>query len=71
MFHSISYSIARGVDKLINVDVYLPRYPPKPKVVIDAKEKVCKKISREIFEDSTLSTGKWMFYYQSQIFCLT
>jgi coenzyme F420-reducing hydrogenase gamma subunit len=30
-----SVCFLRGVDKLIHVDVYLPRCPPKPEAVID------------------------------------
>nr|YP_010573588.1 NADH-plastoquinone oxidoreductase subunit K [Allium pallasii]QGY74584.1 NADH-plastoquinone oxidoreductase subunit K [Allium pallasii]UZH92751.1 NADH-plastoquinone oxidoreductase subunit K [Allium pallasii]UZH92836.1 NADH-plastoquinone oxidoreductase subunit K [Allium pallasii] len=55
MFSTDSYSTVRGVDKLIPVDVYLPGCPPKPEAVIDAITKLRKKISREIFEDRTLS----------------
>ncbi|KAL4275923.1 hypothetical protein AHAS_Ahas20G0155700 [Arachis hypogaea] len=46
-----SYNTIRGVDKLIPVDVYLPRCPPKPKAIIVAITKLRKKISREIDED--------------------
>nr|YP_010583866.1 NADH-plastoquinone oxidoreductase subunit K [Brocchinia acuminata]UZT28061.1 NADH-plastoquinone oxidoreductase subunit K [Brocchinia acuminata]WQM21316.1 NADH-plastoquinone oxidoreductase subunit K [Brocchinia acuminata]WQM21577.1 NADH-plastoquinone oxidoreductase subunit K [Brocchinia micrantha] len=55
MFSTDSYSTVRGVDKLIPVDVYLPGCPPKPEAVIDAITKLRKKISREIFEDRTVS----------------
>jgi len=30
MFSTYSYSIVRGVDKLIHVGIYLPGCPPKP-----------------------------------------
>ncbi|PIN01029.1 NADH-ubiquinone oxidoreductase, NUFS7/PSST/20 kDa subunit [Handroanthus impetiginosus] len=39
------FSIVRGVDKLIPVDVYLPGCPPKPQAVIDAITKL------QIYED--------------------
>nr|YP_009546740.1 NADH-plastoquinone oxidoreductase subunit K [Anigozanthos flavidus]AYP35479.1 NADH-plastoquinone oxidoreductase subunit K [Anigozanthos flavidus] len=55
MFSTDSYSTVRGVDKLIPVDVYLPGCPPKPEAIIDAITKLRKKISREIFEDRTVS----------------
>nr|AYP33265.1 NADH-plastoquinone oxidoreductase subunit K [Goeppertia roseopicta] len=55
MFSTDSYSTVRGIDKLIPVDVYLPGCPPKPEAVIDAIMKLRKKISREIFEDRTVS----------------
>nr|YP_010375084.1 NADH-plastoquinone oxidoreductase subunit K [Pontederia korsakowii]QXU58692.1 NADH-plastoquinone oxidoreductase subunit K [Pontederia korsakowii]QXU58778.1 NADH-plastoquinone oxidoreductase subunit K [Pontederia korsakowii] len=55
MFSTDSYSTVRGVDKLIPVDVYLPGCPPKPEAVFDAITKLRKKISREIFEDRTVS----------------
>ncbi|KAM1011164.1 hypothetical protein ACFX2I_046481 [Malus domestica] len=51
MFSTNSYSTVRGVDKLIPEDVYLPGCPPKPEAIIDAITKLCKKISREIYED--------------------
>jgi NAD(P)H-quinone oxidoreductase subunit K len=51
IFSTDSYSTARGVDKLIPVDVYLPGCPPKPEAVIDAITKLHKKLSREIYED--------------------
>nr|YP_010292887.1 NADH-plastoquinone oxidoreductase subunit K [Dapsilanthus disjunctus]ULQ65079.1 NADH-plastoquinone oxidoreductase subunit K [Dapsilanthus disjunctus]ULQ65167.1 NADH-plastoquinone oxidoreductase subunit K [Dapsilanthus disjunctus] len=55
MFSTDSYSTVRGIDKLIPVDVYLPGCPPKPEAIIDAITKLRKKVSREIFEDRTLS----------------
>ncbi|KAK4709239.1 hypothetical protein R3W88_030164 [Solanum pinnatisectum] len=51
MFSTDSYSTVWGVDKLIPVDVYLPGCPPKSEAVIDAIIKLCKKISRELYED--------------------
>ncbi|RRT49656.1 hypothetical protein B296_00026766 [Ensete ventricosum] len=51
MFSIDSYSTVHEVDKLIPVDIYLPGCPPKPEAVMDAITKLCKKISREIFED--------------------
>ncbi|CAN6459341.1 unnamed protein product [Victoria cruziana] len=53
MFSTDSYSTIRGVDKLIPIDVYLPDCPPKPEAIIDAITKLRKKVSREIYEDST------------------
>ncbi|KAL8247301.1 hypothetical protein R6Q59_008517 [Mikania micrantha] len=55
MFSTDSYSTARGVDKLIPVDVYLPGCPPKPKAIIDAITKLCTKISQEIYPDRMMS----------------
>ncbi|KAL5067328.1 hypothetical protein RYX36_018215 [Vicia faba] len=57
------FSTDWGVDKLIPVDVYLSGCPPKPEVVIDAITKLCKKISREIYEDQ--------FSYQRENRCFT
>ncbi len=44
MFCDNSYSVIRGIDKIIPVDVYLPQCPPKPEALIDAVRKLQKKI---------------------------
>ena len=44
MFAETSYSVVRGVDKIIPVDVYLPMCPPKPESLIDAIRKLQKNI---------------------------
>ncbi|CAI0446399.1 unnamed protein product, partial [Linum tenue] len=55
------YSIVRGFDKVIPVDVYLS-------AIIDAITKLRKKLSREIYEDQIKpQQGESMFYYQSKI----
>uniref|UniRef100_A0A6V7QTW2 Uncharacterized protein n=1 Tax=Ananas comosus var. bracteatus TaxID=296719 RepID=A0A6V7QTW2_ANACO len=51
-----NYSIRSN--KLIPVDVYLSICPPKLEAAIDAITKLRKKISREIFEDRTVSQQK-------------
>lgn len=44
MFCDNSYSVIRGIDKIIPVDIYLPQCPPKPEALIDAVRKLQKKI---------------------------
>ena len=44
MFCDNSYSVIRGIDKIIPVDVYLPMCPPKPEALIDAVRKLQQKI---------------------------
>ncbi|THU42107.1 hypothetical protein C4D60_Mb00t05890 [Musa balbisiana] len=70
MFSTDSYSTVRGVDKLIPVDVYLPGCPPKPEAVIDAITKLRKKISREIFEDRTVSQQENRCFTTNHKFCV-
>ena len=47
MFCDNSYSVIRGIDKIIPVDVYLPMCPPKPEALIDAIQKLQQKIIKE------------------------
>jgi NAD(P)H-quinone oxidoreductase subunit K len=53
MFNTNSYSIVRGVDKLIHVDIYLPSCPPKPEAILDAIMKLHKKVAQETYGDKT------------------
>ncbi|KAL4281897.1 hypothetical protein GQ457_03G022110 [Hibiscus cannabinus] len=70
MFSTDSYSTVRGVDKLIPVDVYLSGCSPKPEAVIDAITKLCKKKSREIYEDLIRSQQGDRCFNTNHKFCL-
>lgn len=47
MFCDTSYSVIKGIDKIIPVDIYLPMCPPRPEALIDAIRKLQKKIKKE------------------------
>ena len=47
MFAQTSYSVIRGIDKIIPVDIYLPMCPPKPESLLDAIRKLQTKIKGE------------------------
>ncbi len=47
MFAETSYSVIKGIDKIIPVDIYLPMCPPRPEALIDAIRKLQSKIKNE------------------------
>ena len=51
MYENDSYSVVRGVDRLVPVDVYLPGCPPRPEGLLDAIIQLQKKMRLESIVD--------------------
>lgn len=56
MFAQTSYSVVKGIDKIIPVDIYLPMCPPKPESLIDA----IRKLQTNIKKESILNRNEFM-----------
>ena len=61
MFALDSYSVVKGIDKIIPVDIYLPMCPPRPEALFDAILKLQKNIKNE----SILNREKFVASHQT------
>jgi len=51
MYENDSYSVVRGVDRLVPVDVFLPGCPPRPEALLDAIIKLQNQMKTETILD--------------------
>lgn len=63
MFAETSYSVVRGIDKIIPVDIYLPMCPPKPESLLDA----IRKLQANIKKESIIQRKEFMQKHSSKL----
>lgn len=63
MFAETSYSVIKGIDKIIPVNIYLPMCPPKPESLLDAIQK----LQKDIMKESLIERKEFMTKHDSNL----